>query len=123
MSRIRSSGNVTTELRMVMLLRKAGLKGWRRHVALIGNPDFVWQSAKLAVFIDGCFWHGHNCRNLTPKSNVIAWEIKITKNKLRDKRNSRELRRRGWKVIRIWECKLKSEPDNVLRRVKRAITR
>ena len=106
---------------MVALLRRAGLKGWRRHVDLIGKPDFVWPSAKLAVFIDGCFWHGHNCRNLTPKKNVAAWRTKIARNKLRDKRNSRALRRSGWKVARVWECILKNEPDTVINRVKRAL--
>lgn len=123
MSRIRSGGNITTELRMVSLLRKVRLKGWRRHVELTGKPDFVWPSARLAVFIDGCFWHGHNCRNLTPKRNVVAWKVKMTQNQQRDKRITRELRQYGWKVVRIWECALKNKPDNVIKRVNRALAK
>jgi len=123
MSRIRSSGNATTELRMISLLRKAGLKGWRRHVDLIGKPDFVWPSVKLAVFIDGCFWHGHNCRNLTPKINAAAWRAKIARNKHSGRRNARKLRRQGWKVARVWECALKREPENVVNRIKRALVK
>lgn len=123
MSRIRSSGNVTTELKMVALLRQAHLRGWRRHVNLLGKPDFVWPREKLAVFIDGCFWHGHNCRNLTPKRNVEAWIAKIGQNKKRDRRNTRELRRCGWKVTRVWECKLKKEPNNVIKRIERLLAK
>ena len=108
---------------MVALLRKTGLKGWRRHVDVLGKPDFVWPSAKLAVFIDGCFWHGHNCRNLTPKKNAAAWRKKIMQNKQRDRRYTRDLKRSGWRVVRIWECKLKSEPDNVINRVRHALSR
>ena len=123
MSRIRSSGNITTELRMVALLRKDGLKGWRRHIDLPGKPDFVWPSARLAVFIDGCFWHGHNCRNLTPKRNAAAWKMKITQNQQRDKRITRELRQHGWKVVRIWECALKNKPENIIKRVNQALAK
>lgn len=123
MSRIRSSGNVTTEFKMVTLLRDAHLRGWRRHVNLLGKPDFAWPLEKLAMFIDGCFWHGHNCRNLTPKKNVVAWIAKIERTKQRDRRNSRELRRCGWKVMRVWECKLKKEPNNVIKRIERLLAK
>jgi DNA mismatch endonuclease (patch repair protein) len=81
MSRIRSSGTKTTEERLAGLLRKAGLKGWRRQWPLPGKPDFAWPRDKVALFVDGCFWHGHNCgRNLTPKRNAQAWKEKIDNN-------------------------------------------
>src|SRR3954468_15046185 len=82
MSRVRSRGNKTTELMAKRLFRINGIKGWRRHAKLIGNPDFIWPSSKVAVFIDGCFWHGHGCgRNLSPKTNAELWQKKIIGNK------------------------------------------
>src|SRR5689334_12378985 len=78
MSRVRSTGNQTTEGRMVKILRAAHVTGWRRRAKLPGNPDFVWRVGRVALFVDGCFWHGHDCgRNLTPKNNAELWEKKI----------------------------------------------
>src|SRR4030043_28048 len=117
MSRIRGSKNKTTELKLIQLLRNSKTTGWRRNYHLLGKPDFVFPNKNLIVFVDGCFWHGHNCkRNLTPKSNVDAWSEKIIKNKIRDKSVTQELRRQGWKVVRIWECRLTENPDAVIRR-------
>jgi len=117
MSRIRSKGNSTTERRLVMLLRRSGLRGWRRHLPIAGHPDFVWPSVKVAVFVDGCYWHGHNCgKNITPKTNANVWREKISRNKARDRESTRNLRELGWRVIRIWECQL---AKNGLRRVGR----
>jgi DNA mismatch endonuclease, patch repair protein len=120
MSRIRCSQNATTELRFLALLRTARINGWRRNYPLTGKPDFAFPKSKLAVFIDGCFWHGHDCgRNLNPKHNAHAWKVKIAGNKGRDLVVSRELKRRGWKVIRIWECTLKKRPNHCIKRVVR----
>jgi len=92
---------------MMRFLKKSGLKGWRRHYPLKGKPDFVWRKERVALFVDGCFWHGHDCdRNLTPRSNVRFWEDKISKNKARDHAVTEHLQDRGWKVIRVWECQL-----------------
>ena len=122
MSRVKSKGNQTTEERLVKLLRKVRLSGWRRHQPLIGHPDFTWAKLKVAVFVDGCFWHGHDCgKNIRPKTNADAWLDKIRRNKARDRRVSSALRRRGWQVIRIWECQLKKKPDACLARLQRAI--
>jgi DNA mismatch endonuclease (patch repair protein) len=124
MKRVRSSGNETTEMALVRLLRKAGLKGWRRHSPLPGKPDFVWTREKVAVFGDGCFWHGHDCgRNLTPKTNPDKWREKIQGNKSRDRRVSRLLRSRGWSVVRVWECRLRKSPERILRRISKALDR
>ena len=106
MSRIRSKKNSSTELHLVCLLRRAKVKGWRRHAPLPGRPDFVWHRERVAVFLDGCFWHGHSCRNLTSLTNSERWTKKIEGNKKRDRRVTRELKARGWTVIRVWECKL-----------------
>ncbi len=122
MSRIQSRGNITTEIRMIKLLKQAGLKGWRRHAKLLGKPDFVWHDTKVAVFVDGCFWHGHDCdRNLTPKRNVAAWQEKINRTKQRDRRVTRELKKQGWKVVRIWECLLKRRTERSIKRIENAL--
>ncbi len=123
MARIRSTGNKTTEKRLASLLRRAGLSGWRRHLNIPGTPDFAWPGARVAVFVDGCFWHGHDCgRNLTPRTNANAWLEKIHRNKARDRRISRRLQRCGWIVIRIWECKLRNSAPQLLR-IRKAVFR
>jgi len=122
MSRVRSKGNATTELKLRALLRLARLHGWRRNYPLLGNPDFVFRRQKLAVFVDGCFWHGHGCgRNLKPKRNAALWQQKIDGNQGRDRRNTRTLQAAGWRVVRIWECALAKGPAACLRRIERAL--
>jgi DNA mismatch endonuclease, patch repair protein len=122
MSRIRSRENKTTEIRLIALLRATGLAGWRRNVQIVGHPDFVWMKKKVAVFVDGCFWHGHNCnRNLVPKTNQQIWCEKIRRNQARDRRNTRALRKMGWSVIHIWECKLAKYPTQSINRIRRGI--
>lgn len=119
MSRIRSSENKTTELRMLALLKSGHVTGWRRHAELYGKPDFVWHKQKVALFVDGCFWHGHFCqRNLTPRRNADVWALKILKNKSRDHRVNRELRKLGWVVIRVWECRLARSPEPYLNKIR-----
>lgn len=122
MSRVRSVGNETTERRLARLLRKTGLNGWRRHLRLPGKPDFAWPKEKVAVFVDGCFWHGHDCgKNVTPRTNASAWREKIERNQRRDRRVTRQLRRAGWSVVRVWECRLRKQPEACMRRVERAL--
>lgn len=124
MSRVRSTGNQTTEKRLASLLREAGLTGWRRHQFLTGRPDFLWPKIKVAVFVDGCFWHGHDCgRNLTPRRNAEAWRAKIEGNRARDRRTSRFLRHEGWNVIRVWECQLAKTPASCVLRIAKALGR
>jgi DNA mismatch endonuclease (patch repair protein) len=122
MSRVGSRGNKTTEHRMAVLLRSHRITGWRRHAKLPGMPDFVWPKRCVAVFVDGCFWHGHQCgRNLTPKNNAELWEKKFAATRQRDAQNGRILRQRGWIVVRIWECALARSPEVCLRRILVAI--
>jgi DNA mismatch endonuclease (patch repair protein) len=124
MARIRSTGNETTEMRLARLLRKFRICGWRRNYRLMGKPDFVWPKHKVAVFVDGCFWHGHNCgRNLKPKYNATMWRKKIAANRRRDRRNTRNLRATGWSVVRIWECILAKQPKISLSRIRQALQR
>ena len=103
MSRIRSSGNKETELALIAFLREAGIVGWRRNVAIYGKPDFVFRQFKLAVFVDGCFWHGCPDHGSKPKNNAAWWARKFEQNRARDRRVQRHLETGGWTVVRVWE--------------------
>jgi len=107
MRAVKSSGNKSTELKLMKLFKELGIKGWRRRFRLLGNPDFVFPKGHIAVFADGCFWHGHNCRNTKPKDNADYWKRKIQRNKARDKTITKDLQQNGWQVIRVWECEIK----------------
>jgi DNA mismatch endonuclease (patch repair protein) len=121
MSRIRSRGNAATELRFIRLVKAEGITGWRRNRKIFGKPDFVFQKLKLAVFVDGCFWHAcPRCYGL-PKSNSAFWEKKACRNRERDRLVTRTLRRSGWQVMRIWQHDLtRKNQARLLRRVQRA---
>ncbi len=107
MSKVRSKGNKSTELRLIEIFTERKIKGWRRNYPVKGHPDFVFLKRRIAVFADGCFWHGHDCRNTRPKQNKDFWSAKREKNIARDKVVTEEFERRGWTVLRIWECELK----------------
>ena len=109
MASIRSKGNATTELAFLRLLRDAGIAGWRRHLDLPGKPDFAFPSRHLVVFIDGCFWHGCPRCYRMPEDNRPYWKLKVSLNRRRDRRRTRELRSLNWHVVRIWEHSLKSD--------------
>jgi DNA mismatch endonuclease (patch repair protein) len=125
MAAIRGKGNKATELRMIALLRAHGLTGWRRGQALTGKPDFVFRRERVALFVDGCFWHRHpGCKfAYTPKSRREFWLPKLAQNVARDRRVTRSLRKDGWKVRRVWECELAKTGrwPRVARRLARAL--
>ncbi len=106
MGLVRAQGNRSTELRLVELMRSAGITGWRRGIPLSGKPDFVFLKAKLALFVDGCFWHGCPRHRRLPKSRISFWKTKLAANAERDLIVNRELRAIGWRVLRLWECDL-----------------
>ncbi len=118
MSKIRSQGNRETELRLLKIFREAGIKGWRRHQKLEGRPDFVFRADKVAVFVDGCFWHGCPRCYRAPSSNEEYWSQKRKRNKKRDKIVGKILRERGWGVVRVWEHELRN-PKSVVERIER----
>lgn len=120
MSRVKGSGNVLTEQRLARVLGQKGISGWRRRANLFGRPDFVFPKARLAVFVDGCFWHGCKIHGSRPKTNQKFWAEKLQKNKTRDQVVNRALRKRGWKVVRIWQHEL-AKPTAALRRVTLAL--
>lgn len=116
MSRIRGRGNRDTELAIVSLLRRYRLSGWLRHQPIVGRPDFIFRKERVALFVDGCFWHGCAQHANLPVNNRKFWAKKLSDNKNRDRRVTSELRRSGWKVVRIWEHELK-RPKSVVRKI------
>lgn len=122
MSAIKASGNKDTELAFAKILRLARITGWRRRYPLLGKPDFVFRHEKVAVFIDGCFWH--RCYILKhaplPKTRTEWWAEKFSRNQQRDRKVSTALRAKGWKVLRIWEHSLK-HPERVSARVEKVL--
>lgn len=120
MSRIRGKGNKTTELRLMSVFRSNGITGWRRGSKLVGRPDFVFPRLRLAVFVDGCFWHGCPLHGSKPSSNKRFWRDKIARNRQRDRQVNLALKAKGWRVLRVWEHELaKMREAKLLRRVGR----
>ena len=120
MSLIRSRGNKATELRLIEIFHEFGITGWRRNQPLLGKPDFTFRRERVVVFVDGCFWHGCPRCYRRPSSNQEFWDAKIANNRKRDRLVSRELRRLGWQVVRIWQHQLVSSA-RVAGRVIRAL--
>ena len=124
MARIRGRGNRSTEGRLAALFRAHGFTGWRRQRPLPGRPDFVFPAERLAVFVDGCFWHGCPRHGTMPKENRRFWRAKIKRNRERDREVRAELRRLGWKVLRVWEHELTRRNERrLVARLGRALSR
>lgn len=152
MSRIRSRGNAATELALVRVFRANGITGWRRHLKLrVGElrvesrkqahssgrvasqpstfnsqlavrPDFVFPRLKLAVFVDGCFWHACPLHATKPKGNAAFWRRKFAANIARDRCVNRALRKAGWRVLRIWEHTLRWATKRKVKRSRNPLT-
>ena len=127
MARIRSRGNAGTELGMVRVLRALGITGWRRHGMIRGlpmpgdkpvkvRPDFVFRALRVALFVDGCFWHACPLHGSRPGGNAAFWRRKLRGNVARDRRVDAGLRRAGWRVVRVWEHELSPKNATPLRR-------
>jgi DNA mismatch endonuclease (patch repair protein) len=114
MRKVKSSKNKSTELKLLEFFKENNIKGWRRNFKLFGNPDFVFPKQRLAIFTDGCFWHGHDCRNTKPEDNKQYWQKKIQRNRTRDQLVNETLAEKRWEVIRIWECELKKKNRSIL---------
>jgi DNA mismatch endonuclease (patch repair protein) len=120
MAQVKSDGNRSTEALLITALRENGITGWRRRYPLYGKPDFVFPKARVAVFVDGCFWHGHPTKCRMPKAHRAYWERKIARNVARDRLVPRALREKGWKVVRIWEDTVQRQ--STIRRLRKALT-
>ena len=112
MSRVRSKNNKSTELKLIQIFKENGITGWRRNYKVKGHPDFVFLDKKIAIFVDGCFWHGCRICNKSrlPKTHKTFWRNKIEANVKRDRKVTRALGLLGYKVVRIRECSLKKSP-------------
>ena len=107
MSRIRSKNNAPEEKVRKFLFSK-GFKYRKNDKKLPGCPDIVLPKYKTVIFVNGCFWHKHNCKRFVwPASNEEYWKNKILRNVERDELNIKELKELGWKVLVVWECELK----------------
>jgi DNA mismatch endonuclease (patch repair protein) len=120
MSRIRGRGNKDTELALMKLLRQHGITGWRRNQNVFGKPDFLFRRNRLALFVDGCFWHGCKKHCKIPAGNRGFWKKKFAANKARDRRVNSELRKLGWRVVRIWEHDLAKRGVACIRKIQAA---
>lgn len=140
MAKVKGWGNASTELRLVAVFRALGITGWRRDAVIRAagprskvrksqagervfrvRPDFVFPKLRLAVFVDGCFWHGCPLHATQPKQNAKFWRTKIANNQARDRLVSRRLRALGWRVLRFWEHELtKRYERRLLARLRRA---
>jgi DNA mismatch endonuclease (patch repair protein) len=121
MSRIRGRGNKDTEITLIKLLRRNRIVGWRRNQPVFGKPDFIFAKFRVAVFVDGCFWHGCPKHGTKPKSNRAYWNRKLSANKRRDRLVTSKLKRAGWRVLRIWHHELAGKNESrLLRRLERA---
>lgn len=126
MALVRGRGNKSTEVAAVAAFRRHGVTGWRRHVDFRrfggGRPDFYFPRARLAVFVDGCFWHGCPvCARRTPRNRSAFWQSKLDANVRRDRRVRRALNRAGIQTLRVWEHAMRD--DRWVSRVVRQLDR
>ena len=110
--------NTKPELSVRKLLHTMGYRFRLHKKDLPGRPDVVLKKYGTVIFINGCFWHGHNCgRGKLPNTNVDFWKRKISGNVRRDARNQRRLRGIGWSVQNIWTCQIERDIERIIRRL------
>jgi DNA mismatch endonuclease (patch repair protein) len=118
MSKVRSSNNKSTEIKFKMAMVRSGLKHWRIRPKMLFSPDFIFEKKRIAIFIDGCFWHGCSLCKKYPSSNKEYWTNKILKNKNRDKKAIKELTKDNWTVVRFWEHEIRSNIEHCIDELK-----
>lgn len=124
MSLIKGQGNRNTELALIRIFRSHRITGWRRNQRVFGRPDFTFPNLRIAVFVDGCFWHQCPRHATTPKNNRAFWRRKLASNRTRDLRVNRTLRACGWRVFRLWEHELARRHEcRLLRRLQKLLDR
>src|SRR5215471_424622 len=116
MSRVRGS-DTDPELMIRSMLHRLGYRFRLHRRDLPGTPDIVLPSRRAIIFVNGCFWHGHSCRRgRLPTTNSEFWQQKISKNRERDRRAQKQLRKEGWRVLIVWQCRTKDQA-NLLKRL------
>lgn len=116
MQHIRSTDTVP-ERAVMQALKKKKIYFSTHASKIIGKPDIVFRRKKVVVFVDSDFWHGHPKRCIMPKSNIEYWKNKIDRNRKRDKLVNHELKKQGWKVIRLWEYEIKQNFEKSIKRI------
>lgn len=123
MQKVRSNNNKSTELKLIEIFKENNIKGWKRKYPVKGHPDFVFLDKKIAIFVDGCFWHGHDCRNTRPTDNAEYWAKKRECNIKHDIEITKLFEERKWKVLRIWECEFKkANREELLNKIFKCLT-
>jgi DNA mismatch endonuclease (patch repair protein) len=118
MQRVRTR-DTAPEVALRRALWAAGLRGWRLHPkGIAGRPDLAWIGRRVAVFVDGAFWHGHP-DHYWGQSGAF-WDGKIARNRARDRRVDAQLMEAGWTVVRIWDFEVEKDPDASVERVRSA---
>jgi DNA mismatch endonuclease (patch repair protein) len=124
MRSVRGTGNRTTEGRLRFALVACGIGGWKMHVAdLPGRPDFAFRAKKIAVFVDGCFWHGCRKCGHVPATNASFWSAKLARNRRRDIATTRALKGLGYLVLRFWEHELQRDVQSCLTTIRHSLMR
>jgi DNA mismatch endonuclease (patch repair protein) len=124
MSRIRGKNTKLESDFLKKLSAVSHAKGYRyrKHYAkLPGKPDIAFPGRKIAVFIDGCFWHGCKKHSRVPLSNVPYWSEKIGRNRARDVKNTKILKKEGWTVLRFWEHDVKKQPETAIKKILKTV--
>jgi len=118
MSHIKAK-NTIPEVQLRKYLRKNDIKNFKLHNKYLpGRPDISFPRKKLAIFVNGCYWHRCPfCKPGLPKSHIKFWRDKFRKNKARDKKKIRELNKLHWKVLVVWECQIKKDIDKIIKRI------
>lgn len=116
MSRVKST-NTSTEVHFRKFLWSQGIRGYRIHAKITGKPDLFFPKKRLAVFIDGCFWHKCKKCFIKPKSNIKFWEEKINSNIKRDRKVNKKLRDEAIIVIRFWEHKAERKKEECFKKI------
>lgn len=116
--------DTSPELALRRLLREAGYPGYRLHwKGALGHPDIAYPGRKVAIFVNGCFWHRcPHCQPAAPKSHAEYWSRKFELNRERDERERRELEEAGWTVLTVWECQLKANAPATVRAITAVLT-
>ncbi len=122
MRAVRSKGNRTTEARLRGALAQAGIRGWHLNFrGAKGNPDFFFPRERVAVFVDGCFWHGCARCGHVPKVHTAFWEAKFARNRERSKQTDHALRLQGILVVHFWEHELAQSARTCVERIRAAL--
>jgi len=108
MAAIRGKDNRTTERKFRMALVRSHIRGWTTHAVLPGRPDILFPEEKIVIFLDGCFWHACGRCGHVPKSNSVFWTRKLEGTRRRDRKNTRNLRKQGFIVMRAWEHSIRN---------------